>query len=91
MKNAFNPIPATSKRSRRDFRPPPTLEDDFRRLLNHDIPHTNYTFELIHDWYDSLQEGYEPIFVRAQQTPIEWKSKIGNSDMSTNFKTTYDE
>ncbi len=91
MQEAFQPIPASKKRSGRDFRPPPTLEDDFRRLLNHDIPHTNYTFELIHDWYESLKEDYEPTFIRAQQTPIEWKSKIGNSDMSTNFKTTYDE
>lgn len=57
----------------------------------HDVPHTNYTFELIHDWYAAQAEGYEPVYIRAQQTPIDWKSKIGNSDMSTNFKTSYDE
>lgn len=34
-------------------------------------------------------ENYTPIYIRAQQTPIDWKSKIGNSDISTNFKTTH--
>ena len=44
-------IPMVHEKSRKDFRPPPTIEDDFRRLLAHDVPHVNYTFELIHDWY----------------------------------------
>ena len=83
-------IPAIKKTSLRDFRPPPTIEDDFRRLLEHEVPHTNYTFELVRDWYEINKEGYEPIYLRAQQTPIDWKSKIGNSDMSTNFKVTHD-
>lgn len=83
-------IPAIAARSTKDFRPPSTIEDDFRRLLNHDVPHVNFTFELVHDWYEINQEGYEPIYIRAQQTPIDWKSKIGNSDMSTNFKVTHD-
>ena len=34
-------------------------------------------------------EYYEPEYIRGQQTSIDWKSKIGNSDMSTNFKTDY--
>ena len=50
----------------------------------------NFTFELVHDWFDLNEEDYEPIYLRAQQTPIDWKSKIGNSDMSTNFKVTHD-
>lgn len=29
------------------------------------------------------------MYIRAQQYPIDWKSKIGNSDMSTNFKTAH--
>lgn len=53
-------------------------------------PFVNYTYELIHDWYARQEEGYEPIYVRGQQTPIDWKSKIGNSDMSTNFKVTHE-
>ena len=34
-------------------------------------------------------DAYKPEYIRAQQTSIDWKSKIGNSDMSTNFKTDY--
>lgn len=76
--------------SRKDFRPPPTIEDDFRRLLDHDVPYVNFTFEQIHDWFDINEKDYQSIYIRAQQTPIDWKSKIGNSDMSTNFKVTHD-
>lgn len=50
----------------------------------------NFTFELVRNWYAINEEGYEPIYLRGQQTPIDWKSKIGNSDMSTNFKVTHD-
>jgi len=101
------------------------------------VPHVNWSFELIHNWYyvntqteESLakltnnqlrklyeggcriiridkdkdgviyyalsQDGgyeltteYKPEYIRGQQTSIDWKSKIGNSDMSTNFKTDY--
>ena len=60
---------------------PPTIESDFERLLEHDHPN-HFTFELIPDWYD--QEKH--IYIRASQVSIDWKSKIGNSDMSTNFK-----
>lgn len=74
----------------KDFRPPPTIQSDFKRLLSHNVEHVNFSYELIHDWYDSQQEGYSPIYIRAQQTPIDWKSKIGNSDMSTNFKVTHE-
>lgn len=90
IQDAFQTIPAKVESSRKDFRPPPTIESDFRRLLNHDVPHVNFTFELVRDWFELNNEGYEPIYIRAQQTPIDWKSKIGNSDMSTNFKVTHD-
>lgn len=90
IKDVYPLIPAMKAKSHRDFRPPPTLESDFKRLLEHDVPHTNFTFELIRDWYAAGEEGYEKVFVRAQQTPIDWKSKIGNSDMNMNFKTSYD-
>lgn len=142
--NARDVIPYTPRSSRENFRPPSTIESDFSRLLDHDVKHVNWTFELIHDWYyvstqteESLaaltaierkrlydggtriirvhktetvgreekeyneyyalsQDGsfkktdaYEPEYIRGQQTSIDWKSKIGNSDMSTNFKTDY--
>ena len=56
----------------------------------HDVPHVNYTFELVRDWFAINDIEYKPIYLRGQQTPIDWKSKIGNSDMSTNFKVTHD-
>lgn len=126
----------TPRNSDEDFRPPAQIESDFTRLLQHEVKHVNWTFELVHNWYyvsiqteESLRkltqlqlkklyeigcrilrvhndEGdlfyavsengtyeattdYKPEYIRAQQTSIDWKSKIGNSDMSTNFKTDY--
>lgn len=90
IKNAHDPIPSMSYGSVKDFRPPPTIESDFKRLLDHEVKHVNFSFELIHDWYASQEDDYSPIYIRAQQTPIDWKSKIGNSDMSTNFKVSHD-
>lgn len=90
IKNAHSTIPAVKTGSLKDFRPPPTIKSDFKRLLDHDVEHVNFSFELIYDWYATQEEGYSPIFIRAQQTPIDWKSKIGNSDMSANFKVTHD-
>lgn len=83
-------IPFRKLPSHENFRPPAQIESDFRHLLNHDVPHVNFTFELIHDWFKRNDEDYEPIYIRGQQTAIDWKSKIGNSDMSTNFKTSYE-
>lgn len=90
IQGAFQTIPAIKASSRKDFRPPPTLHSDFKRLLDHDVEHVNYTFELIHDWFASQEEDYQHTYIRGQQTPIEWKSKVGNSDMSSNFKVTHE-
>lgn len=142
--NAMREIGYTPRPSHENFRPPATIESDFSRLLDHEVRHVNWTFELIHDWYyvssqteESLSElterqlrqmyengtriirihktvkvgeeekedndyyelaadgsyqktdAYTPEYIRGQQTSIDWKSKIGNSDMSTNFKTDY--
>ena len=140
IKRAREIIPFKQEESDENFKPPSRIETDFQRLLQHDVPHVNWTFELIHDWYyvntqteESLEkltnyqlrkmyeggcriirihneeccktdntyyalsedgtyeetEDYKPEYIRAQQTSIDWKSKIGNSDMSTNFKTDY--
>lgn len=141
IRNARKTIPFKRLPSRENFQPPSRILSDFTRLLQHDVPNVNWTFELVHNWYyvstqteDSLEkltvyqlkklyEGgcrilrihhenedeeteniyyalsengtyelthdYEPEYIRAQQTSIDWKSKIGNSDMSTNFKTDY--
>lgn len=90
IQNAMRTIPPIVQKSTKDFRPPSTIEDDFRRLLQHDVPHVNFTYELVRDWYALQGKDYEPVYLRAQQTPIDWKSKIGNSDMASNFKTTHD-
>ena len=90
IQKARKTIKYTQRASHENFRPPSQIETDFRRLLDHDVPHINFTFEILHNWYDKDVEGYKPIYIRAQQTPIDWKSKIGNSDMSTNFKTSYE-
>ena len=79
-------IESVERHSIRDFSLPPTLESDFKRFLQHDHPN-NFTFELIPDWYSKSGRKY----IRAAQTAIDWKSKIGNSDMSTNFKVAKDE
>lgn len=140
IRSAKELIPFKGRGSNEDFRPPAQILSDFERLLQHEVPHINWTFELIHDWYavvnvtdesiaemtqDKLKdmyklgtrilrkaipvndayeityyevhsdgtyavtEEYEPEYIRGQQTSIDWKSKIGNSDMSTNFKTDY--
>lgn len=141
IRKARKTIPFKRLPSRENFQPPSRIISDFTRLLQHDVPNVNWTFELVHNWYyvstqteDSLEkltvyqlkklyEGgcrilrihhenedeeteniyyalsengtyelthdYEPEYIRAQQTSIDWKSKIGNSDMSTNFKTDY--
>lgn len=141
IQSAKELIPFTPRGSNEDFRPPAQILSDFERLLQHEVPHVNWTFELIRDWYyeipvtpetlasmtqeelaekytlgtrilrwsyeDAEEEKhtvyyalaadgtyeedkeYEPEYIRAQQTSIDWKSKIGNSDMSTNFKTDY--
>ena len=140
IRSAKELIPFKGRGSNEDFRPPAQILSDFERLLQHEVPNVNWTFELIHDWYavvnvtdesiaemtqDKLKdmyklgtrilrkaipvndayeityyevhsdgtyavtEEYKPEYIRGQQTSIDWKSKIGNSDMSTNFKTDY--
>lgn len=46
IKAARELIPFTQKASHENFRPPAQIESDFRHLLDHDVPHTNFTFEL---------------------------------------------
>lgn len=67
------------------FMIPGTLQSDYERFLLTEIPGVNYTFEVVRDWHKRGQEGYEPEFIRATYIPLAWKSKIGNSDMGSNF------
>ena len=52
-----------------------------------DVPGSNYTFEWLRDWYERDAEEYAPVFIRGAHFPINWKSKIGNSDANSNFRT----
>jgi hypothetical protein len=70
----------------RDFRPPPALEADFRKLLEHDINHVNVSFTLIRDWYAPCGgDGASPV-IRAQQTP----ARFFDPDAGDVFKATWD-
>lgn len=51
IKNAKTTIPFKEKPSKENFKPPARIETDFQRLLQHNVPHVNWTFELIHNWY----------------------------------------
>ena len=87
IKNAIATIPSPVTVKKRNLFPPETYDGDYKRLLQQDIPFFQFTFQIVRDWY---VEDDEPVFIRAQQFPIDWKSKIGNSDMSTNFKTSHE-
>lgn len=58
----------------------PEEDDDGEFTVYYEL-HENGTYE--------VTDEYKPEYIRGQQTSIDWKSKIGNSDMSTNFKTDY--
>ena len=64
---------------------PPTIKSDFEDWLNTNVANVNYDFEIIRDWYDQAAVKR----IRATYFPIAWKSKIGNSDANSNFKTGY--
>lgn len=49
----------------------------------------NYNFELVRNWYERDQESRKSIPLRAMLFSIEWKSKVGNSDANSNFKTDF--
>lgn len=47
-----------------------------------------YDFRLLKSWYDQFDDK-EPVYIRAEHFPINWKSKVGNSDLNKNFYTDY--
>jgi hypothetical protein len=63
---------------------------DYKKYLYTDIPNVTGTFELLYNWYDRDKDGYEPLEMRAEMFPINWKSKMGTSDASLNFYTHLD-
>lgn len=87
--SVFNIPPARLTDSQRQFVIPETIQSDYRNYLHTDIPNAVYDFRLLRSWYDQFTEE-EPVMLRAEHFPINWKSKMGNSDANKNFYTDYD-
>ena len=71
------------------FYVPPTLKSDYENLLDTDIEHFTHTFELVRDWFNREDSEDDKVYLRAAYFPINWKSKVGNSDVNKNFRTDY--
>lgn len=87
--SVFNIPPVKLTDSTRQFAIPETIQSDYRNYLHSDIPNAVYDFRLLRNWYDQFTEE-EPVMLRAEHFPINWKSKMGNSDANKNFYTDYD-
>lgn len=85
--SAYAVAPFASQGSTKTFWIPPNIQTDFENYLMTDVPGSNYTFEWVRDWYEQQADVYTPQFIRAMHFPINWKSKIGNSDANSNFRT----
>lgn len=72
----------TSKR----FRVPRTLAADFDAFLDRDIPNTNMDFEILKNWYDKFEDGYEPQYVRGEIYADSTKSRYENTDNNMNIR-----
>ena len=84
--DAFAIEPFKPAGSSKTFFIPPAIQSDFDAYLMDDVPHHNYTFELLRDWYTKNDETYESEFIRAMLFAINWKSKVGNTDANSNFR-----
>lgn len=73
-----------------NFYIPPTILSDFHKFTYTDVPNTNFTFQVLQDWYLKDVPGAPKTYIRGEMYPINWKSKMGNSDQSMNFKTSYE-
>ena len=79
-------IPYVPQGTSKRFRVPRTLAADFDAFLNRDIPNTNMDFELLHNWYEKFEEGYEPVYVRGEMYPDSTKSRYENTDNNMNLR-----
>lgn len=69
---------------------PRTLAADFTEFLNNDIPNTVMDFELLTDWCEQYEEGYEPKYVRMEIYPDSTKSRYSNMDNKMNVRAAVD-
>ena len=85
--SVFNIKPSPLTSSTREFLIPPTILSDYENYLMTEVPNAVFDFQVLHNWYDKDDETKEPYMLRAEYFPINWKSKVGNSDMNKNFFT----
>ena len=79
-------IPYVPQGTSKRFRVPRTLAADFDAFLDRDIPNTNMDFELLHNWYDQFEDGYEPTYIRGEMYPDSTKSRYENTDNNMNIR-----
>ena len=87
--SVFNIPPAVLTDSTKQFKIPETIISDYKNYLHSDVPNTVFDFRLLRNWYDQFTDE-KKIYIRAEHFPINWKSKVGNSDANKNFYTDYD-
>lgn len=85
--SVFNITPSPLTASTRSFLIPPTILSDYENYLMTEVPNAVFDFQVLHNWYDKDDATKEPYMLRAEYFPINWKSKVGNSDMNRNFYT----
>ncbi len=78
--------PYIAKPSRTRFFKPPTLQADFDRFLDGDLPNQVMDFELIPDWYARSEPDYEPKIIRGEFYPDSTKSRYENTDSAMNIR-----
>ena len=76
-----------AQESRTRFYLPPTLESDFDRFLDNDLPNQVMDFELIDDWYAKKEDAnYKPVTVRGELYPDSTKSRYEDTDNNMNIR-----
>lgn len=83
--SVFNITPSPLTASTRSFLIPPTILSDYENYLMTEVPNAVFDFQVLHNWYDKDDATKEPYMLRAEYFPINWKSKVGNSDMNYNW------
>lgn len=87
--SVFKITPVVLTDSTRQFEIPKTILSDYKNYLHTDVPNVVFDFRLLRSWYDQFTDK-EPVMLRAEHFPINWKSKVGNSDLNKNFFADYD-
>lgn len=83
--SVFTIKPSPLTESTREFLIPPTIISDYENYLMTEVPNAVFDFRRLRSWYDLNNNELEPYMLRAEYFPINWKSKVGNSDMNYNF------